>query len=122
MTDELDPKLIAGTVVGAVLLGLYAAWIAADLLARWLTFGIVAIGAGYVLFSKEEIRGQFVYAAYVFAGLLVLTPVFMVMPDVLSAEAYGRTATELIFLGWNFYMLLDLRRTGCDPGVRRLPG
>lgn len=103
---DLDAGHLAGVAVGAVLLGAYAAWIAADLLARPLAFLVVAAGAGYVLAGKPDRRSQAVYAGYVLAGLLLLTPVLMVLPDALSGGTYGPGALGMVLLVGNLLLLV----------------
>lgn len=84
-----DTTAVAATVVGGLVLGLYASWMAADLVARWLVFLVVALGAGYALFDQPAVRAQVAYGCYVLAGLVLLTPVLMILPDVLSGSVYG---------------------------------
>lgn len=103
---DLEPTRVAGAVLGATLLGMYAAWIAADFLARPLTFLVVAGGAGYVLAGKPDARSQAVYGGYVLAGLLVLTPILMVLPDVLSGSTYGPGALGMALLVGNVLLFV----------------
>lgn len=104
--DELERDVVAGTIVGAVILGLYAAWIAADIVARWLVFLVVALVVGYVLLTKPTVRSQAVYGGYALAALIVLTPIFVIIPDVLSAGTYGVGATGMIFQIANLLLLV----------------
>lgn len=101
-----EPKLIAGIVVGALFFGAYAAWMAADFLPRALVFVFVALGVGGMLYQRDDGREQLVYAGYVLAGLLVLTPILMVLPDVVAAGVYGRGAFEMLFMTANFVLFL----------------
>lgn len=96
----------AATVAGAVPLALYATWIAADLLARWFVFPVVAVGAGYALSVRPTVREQASYACYALAGLLAVTPVFVVLPDVLSAGEYGTSTSSLLFTLGNLFLVV----------------
>jgi hypothetical protein len=87
---------VLGTAVGSLVLGLFAAWIAADLLPRLLTFLAVAGATGYRLFATAAVRRQAAIACKVLAGLLVVTPLFVVLPDVLSADTYGVSAMSMV--------------------------
>lgn len=111
MTDplgdrDLDPRHLLGVVLGALVLGGFAAWMAADLVGRWLSFPVVAVLAGVLLFGKESRHEQVVFVGYTIAGLLVLTPVFMILPDALSGSAYGPGAAGLVFMLANAILFL----------------
>lgn len=95
-TAEFDATTAAVALGGAALLGAYAAWVAADFLPRWLTFGLVALVAGYRLFDQPTHRARARYAAYVLAGLLLLTPVLVVLPDALHADRMGVGTLRLV--------------------------
>lgn len=98
LTDvETEPVAVATALGGAVLLALYAAWIAADFLPRWLTAGLVAIGAGYGLLRQGTPRARLQNVLYAFAGLLLLTPVLLVLPDAVNADAYGVGVLSIVF-------------------------
>jgi len=103
---ELDLQQLSRVVVGASVLGLYAGWMTADVAARWLTFPAVSLLAGYVLFGKARRHDQVVFVGYGLAVLVALTPVMMVLPDLLSAGSYGVGSLELVFLRWNLYLLV----------------
>lgn len=104
--ENVDAKFVFGVVFGGVLLGAYATWITADVLPRALTFIFVAVGVGGTLYRREEPREQLVYAGYVLAGLLFLTPVMMILPDLISAGAYGVGALELLFMTMNLVLFV----------------
>lgn len=101
-----DATTVAVAVGGGLVLGLYASWMAADLVARWLVFLVVAVGAGYALFDQPDVRAQVAYGCYVLAGLLVLTPILMLFPDVLSGSEYGVGAVGMAAQLANLILLL----------------
>ena len=100
--------LVRATLV-SVFLGAYAAWITADLLPRGIPFVFVAVGVGGVLYRQrtqtEEGSVGLAYAGYVFAGLLVLTPVMMVLPDAVFADAYGGSVLGVFLMTMNLVYL-----------------
>jgi len=104
--EGLEIKFIAGVVLGGLLLGAYAMWITADLLPRALTFIFVAVGVGGMLYRREDGREQLVYAGYVLAGLLFLTPIMMILPDVLAAGTFGVSALSLVFVTVNIVLFV----------------
>jgi hypothetical protein len=107
LTDvETDPTAVVTALVGAGLLGLYAAWIAADFLPRWFTVGLVVLGAGYGLLRQETPRPRLQNALYVLAGLLLLTPVFLVLPDAVNADAFGVGVLSIVFTTMNVVVFL----------------
>ena len=93
---DLEATGVAVSVATAAVLGAYAAWITADLLPRWVAFGLVAVVAGYLLAGKPTNRARLRYAADTFAGLLLLTPVLVVLPDALGADRMGVDAVSLV--------------------------
>jgi len=95
--DELRWPHLARATAGAFLLGSYASWIAADVLPRVLAFIVAAVAIGYLLFTTHGRRRQAAVGCYVLAGLLVLTPVCVVLPDVLSASVYEVSAASMVF-------------------------
>lgn len=99
-------RVVVGIVVASVLLGAYATWITADFLPRALTFIFVAVGVGGILYRRDEVREQLVYAGYVFSGFLFLTPVTMILPDAVSAGTYGVGVLELVFMTMNVVLVL----------------
>lgn len=103
---DLDAGHAAATLVGAVLLGLYAAWMTADLLARWLVVPLVAVAAGYALARRPTTRGKAIYVCAVLAALLALTPVTIVLPNVLSAGAYGASPWSLALTTGNLFLVV----------------
>lgn len=103
---DLDVATVAAPVVAGAALGLYAAWIAADLLARWVVFLVVTVGGGYALHAYAGTNGRetAAYACYALAGLVAVTPIFVVLPDVLSADAYGVDGWALAFTIANLFL------------------
>ncbi|MDZ7687350.1 MAG: hypothetical protein U5J64_01280 [Halobacteriales archaeon] len=102
----IDARTVATAVVGGLVLGAYAMWITADLLPRALTFIFVTLGVGGILYRRADGREQLVYAGYVLAGLLFLTPIMMILPDVLSAGTYGVSALSLVFVTVNIVLFV----------------
>lgn len=94
---ETEPKAVVTSVVVAALLGGYASWIAADLLPRWLVFGFVLVVGSYGLLTQDLRQARLQSALYTFAGLLFLTPILLVLPDVLHADTLGVSASSLAF-------------------------
>lgn len=99
----VDSRHIAGVVIGAVVLALYASWMAADLVARWLTLPATAVVAGYLLSGRENGGAKTVFVGYALAAMLAVTPVVMILPDVLGEftegpVAMGLTAANLLLV------------------------
>lgn len=103
---DLDAGHVAAILAGAILLALYATWVTADLLARWLVFPLVALAAGYALSRRPTTRGKAIYVCTVLAGLLVLTPVFVLLPDVLSAGEYGVSPSSMVFTAGALFLVI----------------
>ena len=70
--------------IGAVVVALYAAWMAADMAGRWITFPLVAVIAGYFLIQRTDAGDKIVFVGYAIAGLLIITPLFFILPEVFS--------------------------------------
>lgn len=81
---EFEPKHLGGVVIGAVVVALYAAWMAADMAGRWITFPLVAVIAGYFLIQRTDGGDKIVFVGYAIAGLLIITPLFFTLPEILS--------------------------------------
>lgn len=101
---DVDWGLLGNAVGGALILAWYATWITADLLARWLIFPLVALLAGYLLYQKDSGHAQGVYFGYRLAVLVLVTPLLLVLPDVLGAEAYGVGGLTLLFTYTNILL------------------
>lgn len=86
---DLEWGKLGNAVGGALILAWYATWITADLLARWIIFPLVALLAGYLLYQQDSGHDQGVYFGYRLAVLVLVTPLLIVLPDVLGADAYG---------------------------------
>lgn len=104
--SEYTLREVGRLLVGASVLGGYAAWAGADLLPRWLAFLVVALSAGYLLASNATARAQMVVVGYGLATLLAVTPALMILPDVLSAGSYGVALGDVVFLRWNLYLFV----------------
>lgn len=100
--DDLDPRHVAGVVVGAFGLAFYASWMAADLVGRWLLFPVVALITGYYLYIREEPGDKGVFFGYSLAAMMVLTPILMVIPDIIGdfvgSPAWAGMASLVIFI------------------------
>lgn len=81
---EFEPRHLSRAAVGSLAVGLYATWMAADLVGRWLVFPAVAVLAGALLYGRDGGHEQLVFVGYAFAVLLAVTPAFVVLPDVLA--------------------------------------
>lgn len=92
---DLDPRHVAGVVVGALVLALYASWMAADIVGRWLIFPVVALLTGYYLYLRDEPGDKGVFFGYSLAGMMVLTPILMVVPDLTGSFEGGTPAIGL---------------------------
>lgn len=107
ITDvETEPVTVAGAIVAAGLLGMYAAWIAADILPRWLTAALVLVGGGYGLLRQETRRARLQNVLYAVAGLLLLTPVLMILPDAIQADAFGVGVLSIVFMTANIVLFV----------------
>lgn len=107
ITDvETEPVTVAGAIVAAGLLGVYAAWIAADILPRWLTAALVLVGGGYGLLRQETRRARLQNVLYAVAGLLLLTPVLMILPDAIQADAFGVGVLSIVFMTANVVLFV----------------
>lgn len=107
ITDvETEPVTVAGAIVAAGLLGTYAAWIAADILPRWLTAALVLVGGGYGLLRQETRRARIQNVLYAVAGLLLLTPVLMILPDAIQADAFGVGVLSIVFMTANVVLFV----------------
>ena len=103
---DLDPGHLLGVLLGSVVLGGFAAWISVDLAGPWLSFVAVATLAAFLLHGSNSRHEQVVFVGYATAGLLVLTPVLMVLPDALSGSTYGPGATSMVFTLANLVLVL----------------
>ena len=106
--EGVSVGFVVGAVAASLLLGAYAAWITAAYVPRAVAFVFVAVGVGGTLYrQKRRDDGGLglAYAGYVLSGLLVLTPVMMVLPDAASAGEYGVGAFELVFMTMNVVLL-----------------
>lgn len=83
-TVDIDPRHLAVVALGAVVLALYASWMAADLVARWLTIPLVVVIAGGLLYGRTSASDKLAFVGYALAALLALTPVLIILPDVLG--------------------------------------
>ena len=99
---EMEPWHLVRVGLGALGVAVYATWMAADVLARWLTFPVVAVLAAILLVDRDP-HEQFVFLGYAFAGLFVLTPVLMILPDALGD--FGEGAATMVFVTANLLLV-----------------
>jgi hypothetical protein len=83
------PETTAVVLAMAVLLAWYASWLTADLGLGTVAFALVATVGAYGLYRQPGRRSVVVVGLYALAGLVASTPVFLNLPFLLSAGAYG---------------------------------
>jgi hypothetical protein len=83
------PATTGVVLLFAALHAWYASWLAADLRLGTVAFVVVGVCSAYGLYRQPNRRSVVVVGLYVLAALLVASPVFMNLPFVLSAAAYG---------------------------------
>lgn len=103
-TSDVDLHHLSRAVLGAVVISLYAVWMAADLVARWLLFPVVAVLAGYLLFERSTAHAQTVFVGYAFAVMLVVTPVLLFIPDLTGG--FDASPSTMLFTTANVVLLL----------------
>lgn len=103
---SVETQHIAAATVCALVLASYATWITADLTARWLIFPAILLIAGYFLVQQADQRAQVVFLGYGMAVLVALTPIFMILSDVLSAGTYGRSPASMVVTTMNLLFIL----------------
>jgi len=103
-TTDVDLRHLSRAVLGAVVVSLYAVWMAADLVARWLLFPVVAVLTGYLLLKRSTAREQTVFVGYAFAVMLAVTPVLIVVPDLTGG--FDASLSSLLFTTANVVLLL----------------
>jgi len=103
---NLDRTDIAISTAGAVALAVYSSWMAADFLPRWVVFAIVVLGSGYLLLAQTDRGSRIGYTAYALTGLLVVTPLVLVLPDVVYADTFGVSVLSLVFTTANLLVFL----------------
>lgn len=81
-----EPKAVAVIAVLAVIISLYASWIMADLVPRLVIFIVAFIFGGYLLYSRVEIRNIVSTFLYILAGLFLITPVMLILPDLANSD------------------------------------
>lgn len=91
----IDVRHVTGLAAGAVVVSLYATWMVADIVARWLAFPVTVLVTGYLLYGREGSHEKAVFVGYALAALLAVTPVAMILPDVLWEFTENPTAMAL---------------------------
>jgi hypothetical protein len=87
-----DVGTTAITVIASVLLGWYAAWLAAGILPRLLVFPPAAVLVGVGVYRQPDARGVVASIFYALGALVVLTPVAIELPVLLTADMPGVTS------------------------------
>ena len=87
-----DIGTTAITVVASVLLGLYAAWLAAGILPRLLVFPPAAVLVGVGVYRQPNARSVVASLFYALGALVVLTPIAIELPVLLTADMPGVTS------------------------------
>lgn len=67
----------------------YLSWLLADVGLRWIGFVLGWTAVSWVLVSREWPRELGIAWLRILAGLLLLTPIFLVIPFVLNAGRFG---------------------------------
>lgn len=97
------------TAIASVLLGLYAAWLAAGILPRLLVFPLAAVLTGVGVYRQPNARSVVASLFYALGALVILTPIAIELPVLLTADMPGvtspwarilTTANLKIFLGF----------------------
>jgi hypothetical protein len=101
---DVERGHLVRVVLGAVVISLYAVWMAADLIARWLLFPVVAVLAGYLLFERDTAHEQTIFVGYAFAALLLVTPLLLFFPDVTGD--FDRSLSSLLFTTANVLLFV----------------
>lgn len=87
-----DVGTTAVTGIGSVLLGWYAAWLVAGLLPRLLVFPPVAVVVGVGVYRQPDARGVVASLFYALGALVMVTPVAIELPVLLTADMPGVTS------------------------------
>lgn len=86
---RLDPRTGGLALVTAVVPAWYLSWLLADFGLRGVGFLLGWIGASWVLVNRNPPRELGITWLRIIAGLLLLTPVFLVLPFVMNAGRFG---------------------------------
>ena len=112
-------------VVLALLCGVYAAWLLADLGLRWPALIATTAIAGVLFYSRRTPAAMLASACYGLAALVALTPIALDLAFVLAADGYGVTPwpfvlslADLVFLGVFVVLALVLSAIGFVIGRR----
>lgn len=103
-------------IVMALLIGLIAAWAFSNIGGSAIVFVIAALGSGFYLYKKPLPSAAIGTGLYLTAGLLVLTPILIYVPDILATEGAESAEEAGTFIGsilglliWGFvYFLIGL--------------
>ena len=80
------------TVIASVLLGSYAAWLAAGILPRLLVFPTAAVLVGVGVYRQPNARSVVASLFYALGALVILTPIAIELPVLLTADMPGVTS------------------------------
>ena len=89
-THDIGTTAITG--IASVLLGWYAAWLFAGILPRLLVFPLAAVLVGVGVYRQLNARGVVGGLFYALGALVVLTPVAIELPVLLTADMPGVTS------------------------------
>jgi len=89
-THDIGTTAITG--IASVLLGWYAAWLFAGILPRLLVFPLAAVLVGVGVYRQPNARGVVGGLFYALGALVVLTPVAIELPVLLTADMPGVTS------------------------------
>lgn len=95
-----------GIAVAAVGFGLYTAWIMADFVPHWLVFSVVVVITAWRLLSIDDNSGRYAYGCYTMAALLVLSPLLLIAPGVLSAGDMGVSWWTMVWMEINLVLVV----------------
>ena len=87
-----DVGTTAITVIASVLLGLYAAWLAVGILPRLLVFPPAAVLVGVGVYRQPNARSVVASLFYALGTLVILTPIAIELPVLLTADMPGVTS------------------------------
>lgn len=91
-------------MLGAAILSLYAGWMAADVVNRWLLFPIIALLSGLVLYQRCSADAQAVYVGYTLALMLAVTPIVISVADLTAG--FDASPAALVITAGNLLLFV----------------
>lgn len=101
---DIERGHLGRTVLGTVAISLYAVWMAADIVARWLLGPVIAVLVGYLLVERETAHEQKIFVGYAFAIMLLVTPLLLFLPDVTGD--FDRSLSSMLFTTANVLLFV----------------